>query len=262
MKKIFAVLMVVCLVFGMVGCQQNDVSASQEQTSAVSNNTIIPKLKGEETEPETKSETASETESETATAPQNTDINIETLAAGEERDYKIEDILKNDLEIDGIPISIPCTLNELLETLGDDYSVDSEDELKSIFSGITNVRSEKFEGEYFGVSLNYKEEGTCGRIQTIADPSELDYDSANVIGYFAGLYKGVSSLSGFSKGDKIENFFEKYGKPSEIDSSGNFIYYTFKDSTGFFQIAVRNDSDTIWKFMNIELNTEYIYDEN
>lgn len=182
------------MVFGMVGCQQNDVSASQEQTSAVSNNTIIPKLKEEETEPETKSETASETESETATAPQNTDINIETLAAGEERDYKIEDILKNDLEIDGIPISIPCTLNELLETLGDDYSVDSEDELKSIFSGITNVRSEKFEGEYFGVSLNYKEEGTCGRIQTIADPSELDYDSANVIGYFAGLYKGALVL--------------------------------------------------------------------
>lgn len=60
----------------------------------------------------------------------------------------------------------------------------------------------------------------------------------------------------------MENFFEKYGKPSEIDSSGNFIYYTFKDSTGFFQIAVRNDSDTIWKFMNIELDTEYIYNEN
>lgn len=239
----------------MVSCQKSDVSTGQEQTSAVSNNTIIPKVKEEETEPETKSETTA--------ATQETELNIETLAEGEERDWSVEDVLKNDLEIDGIPVSIPCTLNEMLEVLGDDYSVDSEDELKSIFSGITNVRSEKFEGEYFGVSLNYKDEGTCGRIQTIADPKGLDYDSANVIGYFSGLYyKGISGLSGFAKGDKIENFFEKYGKPSEIDSIGNFIYYTFKDSTGFFQIAVRNDSDTIWKFMNIELNTEYIYNEN
>jgi len=210
-------------------------------------------VKEEETEPETKSETT--------TAPQNAEINIETLAAGEERDWSVEDILKNDLEIDGIPISIPCTLNELLEVLGDDYSVESEDELKSIFSGITNVRLGNFEGEYFAVPLHYKEEGTCGSIQTIADPRELDYDSANVIGYFSGFYKGVLGLSGFSNDDKIENFFEKYGKPSEIDSSGNFIYYTFKDSTGFFQIAVRNDSDTILKFI-IELNTEYIYNEN
>lgn len=255
MRKIFAVLAAVCLGFGTVGCQKNDVSTGQEQTSAVSNNTIIPKVKDEETEPETKSETT--------TALQNAEINIETLAAGEERDWSIEDVLKNALEIDGIPISIPCTLNELLEALGDDYSVESEDELKSIFSGITNVRSENFEGEYFSVPLNYKEEGTCGSIQTITDPRGLDYDSANVIGYFSGLYyKGISGLSGFSKGNKIENFFEKYGKPPEIDSSGNFIYYTFKDSTGFFKIAVRNDSDTIWKFMNIELNTEYIYNEN
>lgn len=255
MKKILAVFAAVCLTLSMVGCQQNDVSTGQEQTSSVSNNTIIPKVEEEKTE--------AETASETTTAPQNAEMNIETLAEGEERDYSIEDTLKNNIEIDGISISIPCTVNELLDALGEDYSVESEDELRSIFSGITNVRSEKFEGEYFGVSLNYKEAGTCGRIHTIADPKGLDYDSAIVIGYFSGLYyKGISGLSGFSKGDKIENFFEKYGKPSEIDSSGNFIYYTFKDSTGFFQIAVKNDSDTIWKFMNIELNTEYVDNEN
>lgn len=253
MKKFLAVLAAACLVFSMVGCQQNDdVSTGQEQTSEVSNSTILPKVKEEETESE------SETESETTTAPQEAELDIETLAEGEERDYKIEDILKNDLEIDGIPISIPCTLNELLEALGDDYGVDSEDELKNKFSGITSVRSENFEGEYFSVPLYYKEEGSCGNIHTIADPMGLDYDSTNVIGYFAGLYKGVSSLSGFSKGDRIENFFEKYGKPSEIKLSDNFIYYTFKDSTGFFKIAVRNDSNTIWKFMDIELDTEYI----
>lgn len=75
------------MTLSMVGCQQNDVSTGQEQTSAVSNNTIIPKVEEEKTE------------AETTTAPQNAEINIETLAEGEERDYDIEDILKTNLKL-------------------------------------------------------------------------------------------------------------------------------------------------------------------
>ena len=69
-KKYFSVLAAV-LVCSLVGCQRNDVPTVQEQTSTVINNTIIPEVIEKETEAETKSETTA--------APQNAEINIETL---------------------------------------------------------------------------------------------------------------------------------------------------------------------------------------
>lgn len=99
-KKFLALLAAVALACGAVGC----------------------KAESEQMTPQTyASATSAETE-ETTTAPQNADIGIETLAEGEERDWKIEDVMKNDLEIDGISISIPCTVGELLDTLGKNFA--------------------------------------------------------------------------------------------------------------------------------------------
>ena len=208
MKKILAVLAAACLVFGMVGCQQNnDVSTGEEQTSAVSNNTILPKVKEEETE--------AETESETTSAPQEAELDIETLAEGEERDYSIEDILKNDLEIDGIPISIPCTLNELLETLGDDYSVD-EDEIKDDFDGEATTKSKYFTGEYLHIHLYYKGKNTYCYLRAIADSEKIDYDTINIIGFYSGRRYCVVNLSDLHVGDNIDKCIEKYGNPNEV----------------------------------------------
>ena len=219
MKKFFAVLAAACLVLGMVGCQQNnDVSAGEEQTSAVSNSTILPKVKEEETESE------SEIESETTTAPQNAEINIETLAEGEERDYNIEDILKNDLEIDGIPISIPCTLNELLETLGDDYSVDYS-QIESRFEGEEDTKSKYFTGEYLSVRLYYKGENTFCQLKSIADPEKIDYDTINIIGFYSGWHNGVVNLSDLHIGDSIDKCIKKYGNPNEayVNDDGSIL---------------------------------------
>ena len=76
-----------------------------------------------------KEETTSEAASEETTAPEES-INVyETLAEGQERNWKIEDVLKNDFEIDGIPVSIPCTVGDLLDTLGKKYSADDRGNL-------------------------------------------------------------------------------------------------------------------------------------
>lgn len=209
MKKIFAVLAAACLVLGTVGCQQNDdvSSGREQQTSAVSSNTILPKVKEEETE--------AETESETTTAPQEAELNIETLADGEERDYEIEDILKNDLEIDGIPVSIPCTLNELLETLGDDYSVDKS-EIENDFDGEATTKSKYFTGEYLHIHLYYKEKNTYCYLRSIADPEKIDYDTINIVGFYSGSRYGVVNLSDLHVGDNIDKCIEKYGNPNEV----------------------------------------------
>ena len=237
MKKILAVLAAACLVFGMVGCQQNnDVSTGQEQTSAVSNNTILPKVKEEETE--------AETESETTSAPQEAELNIETLAEGEERDYNIEDILKNDLEIDGIPISIPCTLNELLETLGDDYSVD-EEEIKGYFDIEYTVKTKYFIGNHLMVSLYYKGDNTYGYMYAIADPQKLDFDTVNVIGYSTGVEIGVLNLTGLTNDDTMDKYFEKYGKPNEAYGGDKYIFLTYEDEVGYFEFdGFKYDGDT------------------
>lgn len=180
MKKFLAFLAAVALACGAVGC----------------------KAESEPMTPQTYAAATSAATEETTTAPQNADIGIETLAEGEERDYKIEDILKNDLEIDGIPISLPCTLNELLETLGDDYSVNKSD-IKDSFKRAKDkdniTKSKYFTGKFVTVFLDYKnadEEYICSQLVTIIDSSKIDFDSINVIGYME-VNCGKLSLNSF-----------------------------------------------------------------
>ena len=235
-KRLLSLLAAVCLTLSMVGCKQNDdVSTGQEQTSAVSNSTILPKVKEEETESE------SEIESETTTAPQNAEINIETLAEGEERDYNIEDILKNDLEIDGIPISIPCTLNELLETLGDDYSVDKS-EIENDFDGEATTKSEYFTGEYLSIYLYYKGEKTYCRLKTIADPKKIDYDTINIIGFYSGWHNGIVNLSDLHIGDNIDKCIEKYGNPNEAYADDGTIYLTYINKNCIMEFNISDNA--------------------
>lgn len=253
-KKFFAVLAAACLIFGLVGCQQNgDVSTGQEQTSAVSNNTILPKVKEEETEAETKSETTS--------APQEAELNIETLAEGEERDYNIEDILKNDLEIEGIPISLPCTLNELLETLGDNYSVDKS-EIKDSFSlaGKDKVtKSKYFMGKFVTACLYYKngeEEYICGHFMAICDPKKVDFDTVNVIG--CSELSGKLSLNGFSSGDNVDKYIEKYGKPNKINDGEKTTGLIYEDDDCRVAVIVENQNSNVidWFMMTFKTETE------
>lgn len=244
-KRFLSLFAAVCLTLSIVGCKQNDdVSTGQEQTSAVSNSTILPKVKEEETE--------TETESETTTASQNAEINIETLAEGEERDYNIEDILKNDLEIDGIPISIPCTLNELLETLGDDYSV-KESDIKDSFDGEANTKSKYFTGDYVSISLYYKGENTYGFLRAIADPENIDFDTINIIGFRSGLHNGMVNLYDLHIGDNIKKCFEQYGKPNDVYDNGS-IYLTYKNSDCIMEFKI--DKNVIEKIFIIGFETE------
>lgn len=243
-KRFISLLAAVCLTLSIVGCKQNDdVSTGQEQTSAVSNSTILPKVKEEETESE------SEIESETTTAPQNAEINIETLAEGEERDYNIEDILKNDLEIDGIPISIPCTLNELLETLGDNYSVDKS-EIKDSFSRASKkdkvTKSKYFTGKFVTAYLDYKngeEEYICGHFMTICDPKKFDFDTVNVIGY--SEMGGKLTLDGLSAGDDVDKFIEKYGKPNKINVGEESTGLIYEDDDCRIAVMVENQNSNV-----------------
>lgn len=229
LKKFFAAAAAVCMLFCVTGCTQNDVSTGQEETSAETAGTILPKVKEEETE--------SETVSETTSAPQNVEINIETLAEGEERDYSIEDILKNDLEIDGIPVSIPCTLSELLDILGDDYSVDKS-EIENDFEGTADTKSKYFTGECLCIRLYYKEKDTYCLLNAIANPEKIDYDTINIIGFFSGIRYGVVNLSDLHIGDNYDKCIEKYGNPNEVYEDDGTIFLTYINSDCLIEFRV------------------------
>lgn len=254
MKKILAAAAVFCILFSVTGCTQNgDISTGQEQTSSVSNNPIIPKVVEEETETETK------TESETTSAPQEAKLDIETLAEGEERDYSIEDTLKNDLQIDGIPVSIPCTVNEFLDALGEDYGID-ENKVKSYFYGQSTASTKYFIGEQIPIELYFKGEGTGGSINAIADPNGFDCDTANVVGFFAGIDKGELSFTDLSAGGSVSKLSDKYGEPivDKVYSSENFTFYLYSDEDCWFRIAVRaSDSNVIYKIHEVGFQIEY-----
>lgn len=254
-KKFLPLLAAVALVCGLVGCQadtktgQADVSTGQEQTSAVSNNTIPHKVEEEETE------------AETTSAPQKAELDIETLAEGEERDYKIEDILKNDLEINGIPISLPCTLNELLETLGDNYSVDKS-ALKDSFKRSSDdkiTKTKYFTGKFVTGYIDYKngdDEYICGNFFAICDTKKFDFDTVNIIGY--SELRGKLSLNGFSAGDNVNKFIEKYGKPNKINVGEKTTGLIYEDDDCRVAVIVENqNSNVIDSFMmTFETETE------
>lgn len=108
-KRLLSLLAAAAITLSLSACKPSE-TAQETQTSQTVESAV------------TVSETVQTAET---TAPENTEVIYETLAEGQERNWKIEDVLKNDLEIDGIPISIPCTVEELLNTLGDGYSVNN-----------------------------------------------------------------------------------------------------------------------------------------
>lgn len=235
MCKIIKRLLAAALVCGMTGC-----GGEAEQTDTVQ--TVSETVQTESTE------TTSEIISETAAA--DAELFVETLAEGENRDRSIEDVLKNDLEIDGIPVSIPCTLNELLETLGEDYSVD-EDEIK-----------DNIDGEFLSLSLYYRNENTYGLLMGTVNPENVNFDNINIDAYLNGGHDGNGSinLSELFIGDSLEKCLEIYGKPNKVKVDEKTTYLTYKDNGSFIQINVKDN--IIDSISMIGFETEDIEDES
>ncbi len=242
MRKIIKRLLAAALVCGMSGCGGVTEQTDTEQTVS-------------ETVQTESAETTSEIISETAA---DSELFVETLAEGEKRDWSVEDILKNDLEIDGIPVSIPCTLNELLEALGEDYSVD-EDEIKDEFKGESTTKSKYFNGEFLPIQLYYAGEKTYGFLRTIADPNNINLDTINVIGFFGGIHNGIVNLTNLSAGDSLEKCLKIYDKPNKVKSGEKFTSLIYEDDGCFIQIDVKNNNkDTIDSISMVGLKTEDI----
>lgn len=86
LKKFFAVLAAACLVFGMSGCQQNDVSTGQTDTEqTVSETQQTAETTAKQTEQTTEKATTSETETEAETSAESEDNTEKTVTvAGQE----------------------------------------------------------------------------------------------------------------------------------------------------------------------------------
>ena len=239
-NKFLPFLTVTLVIVSLSGCK-SDSSSNPDTNTAIA---------------EITSATTSIAIMETTTAPQVADVGIETLAEGEERDYKVEDILKNDLEIDGIPITIPCTLSELLESLGDDYSVKKSD-IKLTIEGTVNSKFNDFTGEFVIAGLYYNGKDTyCSAHALIANPKKIDYDAIKVIGYFSGSGQEVGNLSlpDLTRGDSLDKCIKKYGNPDNVNLGKNgkvyLSYYDYDENdkrTCWLQITVKNNIiDNIW----------------
>lgn len=209
-KKFLALLAAVALACGAVGCKAESEQMTPQTYAAA---------------------TSAETE-ETTTAPQNADIGIVTLAEGEERDWKIEDVMKNDLEIDGISISIPCTVGELLDTLGKNYSVDKDDLLK------------KSTGKYRSSFIFYKGEKTDTIINVIYEKSTNFKDfKICQIGFLGYSDNAVLTLKGLD--GNYNKFLKKYPNPDDlmVEEKGQRTHarITYFDGDYCFSCTFHND---------------------
>lgn len=209
-RKILAFLAAVALACGAVGCKAESEQMTPQTYAAA---------------------TSAETE-ETTAAPQNADIGIVTLAEGEERDWKIEDVMKNDLEIDGISISIPCTVGELLDTLGKNYSFDKEDLLEE--------RGSKFHHAY----LYYKGEKTDTSIDVLFEENTnfKDFEICQIgcLGYSDDAVLTLKGLDG-----NYNKFLKKYPNPDDlmVEEKGQRTHarITYFDGDYCFSCTFHND---------------------
>lgn len=156
----------------------------------------------------------------------------ETLAEGEERDWKIEDVMKNDLEIDGISISIPCTVGELLDTLGKNYSFDKDELLEE--------RDSKFRNSY----LYYKGEKTDTSIDVLYEKDteykDLEICTVGCLGHDDNAVLTFKGLNG-----KYNKFIKKYPNPDklEIKKTGQrkFTSVMYDGGDYYFTCCFHND---------------------
>ena len=217
-NRILSILAAIAIAVSLSACQSGETGQDIQSSEAVS------------------STTASEAEQSIAetTAPDNAEVIYETLAEGQERDWKIEDVLKNDLEIDGIPISLPCTVEELLNTLGDEYSVD-ESEL--VLSGVADVTSTYYTGEHVSLILYSHNEPTHTMTSIICDSN----NNLNVIGFFSGTDKCVISLKDLTIGSSMNECLKKYGQPNKIKTDDEKVYWLYTDNDCKLNICFENN---------------------
>lgn len=151
----------------------------------------------------------------------------ETLAEGQERDWKIEDVLKNDLEIDGIPISLPCTVGELLDTLGKKYSVDESGNLC-------------YNGEKTIISI-YKSSGDIME-ERIAKGFYSKYFLKDTNLY--NSEKGILTFVDINDIPKQSEFGNKYTLPNEIDidnsNARKQVTSRYNDESGYMRCTFRD----------------------
>ena len=164
--------------------------------------------------PETE-ETTTEAASEETTAPEESINLYETLAEGQERDWNIEDVLKNDLEIDGIPVSIPCTIDELLSTLGDEYNI------------VDNH------------SLLYNNEDTMLSISVF--PNENNTVCGFLFVNLPSLYdKGVLEFTNLDS--TYDSFINVYTNPNELTINKNMVTMAYSNEICYFDCIFVNDA--------------------
>jgi len=212
-KKFLALLAAVALACGAVGCKA-DTDTGQVDTNAETLN-----VSADVTE-------VSEKPVKKSKSPD------ETLAQGEERDWKIEDVMKNDLEIDGISISIPCTVGELLDTLGKNYSFDEEYLKKDL--------------KYLAPTLYYKGEKTDSLFDVISEDN-VNYRDFTVCGvFFTGVGiggKGVLTFKGLD--GTYKKFLKKYPNPDELETKKTgqrkFSAVRYYEDDYYFDCTFSND---------------------
>ncbi len=201
-QKMSQMILTSVMVVALTACQAQTANISESEPISVS----------------TQQTAGAETVSET----------FEALSDGQERDWKIEDVLKNDLEIDGIPISIPCTVEELLNTLGEGYSVD-----ESVF--------EEEKETYFS-NLYYNKEKTLINISIIPEKDEENIFMVQGFGFIDNQTLSEKGVLGFN--NLNETYFEiikAYPNPNEIDFEDEKIMLLYCDEDYFFSCLFRNE---------------------
>ena len=212
-KRFLFIFAAPAVVFCMAGCRSNDVDTGKvEQTSREGKQVTVVEQTNNETAQIIVDEDEFDDEDEEPAAIE--DLSYEILAEGQERDWKIEDVLKNDLEIDGIPVSIPCTVEELLNALGDEYNIDEE-------------------------VIFYNGEETFLSISTFPDNENI------VCGlFFTNLFDEKGILGFRNINDSFDKFLEKYTLPNETEKENTKVKIRYKDEDCYMNCVYRGNCFT------------------
>lgn len=170
-----------------------------------------------------------------------------TAVSAKVKAIDVEEIVKNDLEIDGIHISLPCTNDELLAALGVKYSFDSvgrlfyDDELTQLWIvpqyGTDQVRT-------IGVRYNHNSgieySDTEKGILTI---KSIDGNQPYSFEQITDAYNHLPNIV-IKFGDNEENTRIQYYNGNEIDTAKYVIQCSFTDLENCILVSYYEYSET------------------
>jgi hypothetical protein len=170
-----------------------------------------------------------------------------TTSSKKIKSSSVEEIVKNDLEIDGVHVTLPCTISELLEGLGSEYRFDDvnrllyNDELTPLWI-VSEYNNEEMI-KTIGCTCTYNSDIKYDSEKGILTLNSVDGNQPYSIEEITESYNHLPNIV-TKCGDNKEDTRIQYYAGNDIATRNYVIQCTFTDSRNGIIVSFYRDDES------------------